>query len=266
VVCPECGSAIAPGSIESNPYAPPSTPLDEEPELPEVSPVEPTSLAEKLLEAFRLLFSNLGLLAAIILTVWLPGNIVINYAAYNMQEPDNPFATMRFNNFIEGAFGPIYVGGMIYALAQRKQGKWVTYSEAISVGFRNWGRLFGTRFVTGFIVLAGLILFIIPGIILLLKYALIDNVVVLEETSGGEARERSAALTTGKRWQIVGAYVVYSLMVIPAGFGIGWVVEQFPAINNMWTAIATDSVLDIVASYIVIVLFLFYWEAAHAQT
>ena len=40
----------------------------------------------KFAEAFRLLWNHLGLFTAIILTVWLPGNILINYMVYHADE------------------------------------------------------------------------------------------------------------------------------------------------------------------------------------
>ena len=44
---------------------------------------------------------------------------------------------------IEGVFGPVYVGAMLHALAERHRGRKVAYFEAMSVGLRGWGRLFG---------------------------------------------------------------------------------------------------------------------------
>jgi hypothetical protein len=208
LVCPECGSPVPAAPIEIGPYAPPSSPLDWEPGFGESAPVVATSLFEKLIEAARLLLSNLGLFAALTLTVWLPGNLLIEYLVSRAQNPENPAALMRLNDFIEAVFGPVYVGAMIFALAQRKSGRWVTYSEAMGQGFHHWGRMFGTRFVTGFMILGGFLALIVPGIYMMVKYSLIDHIVVLEETSGREARQRSADLTKGKRWQIVAAGIV----------------------------------------------------------
>jgi hypothetical protein len=265
LVCPACGSPVPVAATEVNPYAPPSAPLEWEPDFSEPAPVLVTSLFEKLFEAARLLFSNLGLFAALILTVWLPGNLAIEYIASRAQNSENPFALMRLNNFVEGVFGPIYVGAMIFALAQRKSGKWVTYSEAMGQGFHNWGRMFGTRFVTGFILLGGFIAFIIPGIYMMVKYSLIDHVVVLEETSGAAARQRSAALTKGNRWQIVAAGIAYGLVIIPSSFAADWVVEEFGPSDTIWFAVVMQCAMDIVMSYIVVLLFLFYWESVHAK-
>jgi hypothetical protein len=264
LLCAACGSPIPHAPIEINPYAPPSSPLEPDAEFAERSPLTQTSLLEKLAEAFRLLISNLGLFAALILTVWLPGNLVVNYIAYHGQDSENPLAMMRLNNLIETVFGPIYTGGMIFALARRKSGEEVTYAKAIAAGFHNWGRMFGTRFVTGLIVILGLIALIVPGIVVLLKYSLIDPVVVLEGTSGPYARQRSAALTKGKRWQILCGGLVYLLVVLPVSVGAGLALEAFEPLNTMGASVTLDCMLDILTSYIIILMFLFYWESVHS--
>ena len=78
VTCPGCGIPIPVTARETNPYAPPSAPRSRV-ELSEVPPVVPTSTLAKFGEAFRLLGSNLGVIGPLVLTVWLPGNLLINY-------------------------------------------------------------------------------------------------------------------------------------------------------------------------------------------
>ena len=191
VICPGCGSPIPIRAREINPYAAPTAPLEPEVERSEVPPVVPTSAVAKVGEAFRLLVSNLGVIGPLVLTVWLPGNLLINYLDYHGAGGEDPLATVRLKMITEGVFGPIYVAGTIYVLWKRKTGEWATYPEALSAGFHHWGRLFGTRFVTGWLILLGFVAFFIPGIIQFAKYALIDQVVVLEGTSGTAARSRA---------------------------------------------------------------------------
>ena len=99
-------------------------------------------MLRKLAEATRLLCTNLGLFSAIILTVWLPGNVLANYLAFYVYTDDELSRTMRFTNMFEGIFGPIYVAAMIHALSKIKGGQRPRYLESMAVGFRNWGRLF----------------------------------------------------------------------------------------------------------------------------
>ncbi len=127
----------------------------------------------------------------------------------------------------------------------------------------HWGRLFGTRFTTGCLILLGFVAFLIPGIFLLAKFAVLDMVVVLEGLTGSAARSRSSELTRGKRGQILAAWFLFVILIFSISFASSWLLEQLGPINNMWTSSAFDCVLDILGCLTNIVMFLFYWESVH---
>ena len=170
----------------------------------------------KLGEAISLLIRHFGLIAAVVLTVWLPGNLLIGYINFFLPAPENELNAFRAAMFIEGIFGPIYIGAMIHALWQIKQEEAVGYGEALRVGFQNWGRLFAARFIAGIFILLGLIAFIVPGVVLTLRYAFLDSVVVLEEAGSDEARRRSTRLTEGLKLQILIMSTVFYIGFIVA--------------------------------------------------
>jgi hypothetical protein len=265
VVCPECREPIVPAllELELNPYAPPSFHPEASTAEGAAMPTEPTSVLWKYRHAFGLLFSNLGLFGALVLTVWLPANLLINSITYQAQDLANPFLTMKLNSFIEGLFGPIYVAGMIDALSKQARGQRATYPEAMAAGFRNWGRLFGTRFVTGLLILLGLAAFLVPGIVLMVRYTLVDPVVVLEGRSGSAARQRSAELVRGRAGQIVAAGFLFGLIAFSAGMGSMAILEALGPLNNMWTSAILDCCVDVILLIFSIVTFLIYWEAAY---
>jgi hypothetical protein len=258
VDCLHCGAPLVVPAIEDNPYAPPMAPL-ERPEGDGPLAV-PGSVLGKFGLAFHLLISNLALFSLIVLTVWLPGNLALEWIAFNAPE-GGARAGFRPASMIEGLFGPIYAGGLIYALSKRMRGERVTYGEAIAVGFRSWGRLFGARWFTAFWVILGLIAFIIPGVVLQVRYSLLDAVVILEGANGPEARRRSTRLTEGRRWSIFFAGILFFGTFVPFSFAVGLVPDEFEEAQTMWAAVVLDCALDVLATILTIVLFLFYWEA-----
>jgi len=216
-------------------------------------------------EAARLLSANAILFSSIILTIWLPGNLLLNYLTFNVFGGEEILRQVQITMLIESIFGPIYIGAMIHALSRIKEEQRPTYSEAILVGLRNWGRLFVAQFVAGLLIVLGLIALVVPGIVLLVRYALLAPAVVLEGASPGEARRRSTELTSGIRWQIFGAgllflvafAVVCFLIYLPLGF--------FPELDTMGVNVFLDCVLDVAFAVIQIVLFLYYWETAREK-
>ncbi|MCU0963180.1 MAG: hypothetical protein MUF48_24060, partial [Pirellulaceae bacterium] len=97
--------------------------------------------------ALRLLCSHFPLIAALVLTVWLPGNAVVNYLVYCTNASES--TVFRLPIWIETLFSPIYTGGVIYALARISDGYRPRYGEALGVGLRMWIPLFGARLVAG---------------------------------------------------------------------------------------------------------------------
>jgi hypothetical protein len=219
-------------------------------------------MLRKFVEAIQLCCTNFVLIASIILTVGLPGNLLGEYLIWYVPSDDEVMRSYRVGTLIETVFGPIYCGALVYALAQLKEGRRPSYFEAISVGLRTWGRLFSARFFAGLWILFGLMLLVVPGILLMVRYAFIDAVVVLEGAGGDSARRRSAELTRGFRWQIFFSALLFFVAFVPLGFAIRVPYEQFcPALNTMATDVAADCVLNMVYAIVQIVTFLYYWQA-----
>ena len=217
-------------------------------------------MVKKFSEALSLLWNNLGLFAAIVLTVWLPGNILTNFIAYNYAEVGD-IGFMNLTMWIEGIFGPIYIGALVYALYQINMGRTATYREAMSVGFRKWCSLFAARLVAGILMGLGFIALIIPGIILAVRYSLLDAAVIVEDKGISESRARSIELTAGRRWRIFGASILFFISFIPLSVIIYLPLGVFESLNIMPVGVALDCIVDIGYAVIQIVIFLFYWES-----
>ena len=78
-------------------------------------------MLRKFVEAIRLFCTNFVLFASIILTVWLPGNLLAEYLIWYVPSDDEFGRSFRVGALIEGVFGPIYCGALVYALAQLKR-------------------------------------------------------------------------------------------------------------------------------------------------
>lgn len=68
-----------------------------------------------MLEAVRdgviIFVRNMPLLGALVLTIWVPGNIALNYAAPQTEGEISPLADFWYPVIIDGVFGPLALGG-----------------------------------------------------------------------------------------------------------------------------------------------------------
>ncbi len=270
-VCPYCGAKLAPDRDSpsspdldfENPYAPPqSAPDDGLRRL-----LIPASFGGKMVMAFRLLFGQLPLFAALVLTIWIPGHLLIDMAVAGNGIPNqaDPMKMLQLGQLVEFVFGPIYAAGIITALAARMSGAKTSYLEAMRAGLHHWGRLFGARFVAGLFVLLGLLVFFLPGLILAVRFMLIDEVVVLEGAGAWQSRRRSTQLTLGKALQIFRAWVVSIALIMTFSFSLSKLLDLAGLQNHFLAADACHCLISVFAVFFNCLLFLYYWEARQQE-
>ena len=261
--CEKCGGLIPPGSSDWNPYGPPSAAVGQADGGQFVALEVPSTVFGKFGLAWRLLFENFSLYALIMLTVWLPANIAIAYFLSNAPPGREVMLSFQLNSMMNGGFGPISSGALIFAVAMRMEGQKVGYREAMGVGFRNWGRLFIANFYAGIITTLGYVALIVPGILLSVRYALIDPAVIFERPTA--PRSRSTELTSGRRWPIFFAGVLFFTLFGLCTYAIAVVValvqERLEWLDQFWVGIAVDCVFSVFESLFTLVIVLFYLEA-----
>jgi len=268
-VCPYCGGKLAldrdpPNGSDldlENPYAPPrSSPGDGRGRLP-----IPASFGGKMVVAFRLLLGQLPLFAALVLTIWVPGHLLIDMAVAGKPNQADSLTALQLGNLVEIVFGPIYSAGIITALAAQMAGEKTSYVEAMRAGLHHWGRLFGARIVAGLLVGLGIVALIVPGLVLAVRYSLIDEVVVLEGAGARVARQRSSQLTWGKGLLIFRAGVVSIALIMTFSISLAKLLDLAGLQNQVLAADACDCLISVFAVFFSCLLFLYYWEARQQE-
>jgi len=252
-VCPYCGGKLAldrdpPNGSDldlENPYAPPrSSPGDGRGRLP-----IPASFGGKMVMAFRLLLGQLPLFAALVLTIWIPGHLLIDMAVAGKPNQADSLTALQLGNLVEIVFGPIYSAGIITALAAQMAGEKTSYVEAMRAGLHHWGRLFGARIVAGLLVGLGIVALIVPGLVLAVRYSLIDEVVVLEGAGARVARQRSSQLTWGKGLLIFRAGVVSIALIMTFSISLAKLLDLAGLQNQVLAADACDCLISVFAVF-----------------
>ncbi len=211
-------------------------------------------------QAVQLYLANLGVIALVVTTVYLPINALIFFAVNHVFDPNDLAGNFRITMFLEGIFGPVATGAVIYVAWQETERSSVTYGEALTAGLSCWSRLFATRLVAGLIVCLGLLAFVVPGIILGIRYALIDSAVVVEQIGGRDARVRSSDLTEGIRlWIFAVGVVCYTCFMVVASM-LYLPLEFLPA-DMGFVEVALDCVADIIFAFVDVLFFVVFWNA-----
>ncbi len=216
-------------------------------------------------ETLQLFSSNFKFLSLIILTVCLPMNIATNYLDFYILSGDDFAKSWKAYIYLDAFLSPVYVGALIYALYNIKLGNSVTYSRSMLEGVKSWFNIFAARFIAGLLIFLGLILFIVPGLILMVRYTLLDIVVVAEQAGHDRARKRSTKLTEGRRWEIIMVFIIFTFSVLLFSTILSIPTEIFKEWDTIYYSIISDCFIDVISGTWFIAMFLFYWKAIQTE-
>jgi len=232
-------------------------------------------------ETFRLLGHHLHLFTLLSLTVWLPTHILLNYLEFFEPGEDTAGRALRIVLTAQVVLDPFVVSAMLSALLRIKQGAPVGYWQALAEGFNAWPRLMLVRFMVIWVLLmpslgwlavytAGPAVQLVGGaalvglslliLVLLVRFALVDSVVVIDGASPLTAWRRAAAVTAGQRWSILGAATVLFVLIFGLAVAGGQTFRAVPEANHFVARVLFDCVLAVSQSLFTISLFLFYWR------
>jgi hypothetical protein len=232
-------------------------------------------------ETFRLLATHLHLFTLISLTVWLPTHVLLNYLEFFEPGEDTGGRALRIVLTAQVVLDPFVVSAMLAALSRIKQAAPVGYWQALAEGFAAWPRLMLVRFMAVWVLLlpsvgwltiytAGPMVQLVGGLmlvalsllilVLLVRFALVDSVVVLGGASPLSAWRRAARVTEGQRWSILGTAAVLFVLIFGIAVIGGQTFRSVPGANHFVARVLFDCVLAVSQSLFTIALFLFYWR------
>ena len=121
---------------------------------------------------------------------------------------------------------PMLTGALVYGSMRGLEGRPVSIDECLRAGSSRWLPMLGLMVVTGLLAAVGLILLIVPGVLLALRWSVAAPALLLEGRSLTEAMGRSADLTRDRRGSIfllfliyVGIEIVLQAMLSAVGLG-----------------------------------------------
>lgn len=156
-------------------------------------------------------------------------------------------------------------GGMVRATLAHANGERASFAESASTGLSVALPLVGLAILMAIAVGVGFMVFVVPGIILYVMWAVASPVLVAERTGVFEAFGRSRELTKGARWKVLGVELVVLLtwwiisgvigglmftmvgingvqQMAQHGLPIGWLIGTIilsTLVNALWSTVQT---------------------------
>jgi len=163
-------------------------------------------------QTFSTLFSNIFKILGVGLLVYVPVYALMAFLGLQSSQTGTIDPSQIYMMILPMVFMMIaaYVAqtAIVYAAVESLAGKSATFGKMLSTGLRYILPVIGATLIITVLYSIGVMLLVIPGIIVLLMLSVTVPVIVAENKSVFEALKRSAELTKGYRWQILGAFIV----------------------------------------------------------
>lgn len=118
---------------------------------------------------------------------------------------------------------PLMNAAIIYAIASQYLGTNVTVGDSVKAAFGTVLPLIGTNILKGLAVMLGFFLCIFPGIYLAFRFALSDQVVVIEDRAGTAALSRSGEIMRGHYGYIFVLFLILGVISLSLDFVTGFI-------------------------------------------
>jgi hypothetical protein len=213
-------------------------------------PLEPRTPVEIVATGLKLYASNLGLFLNTVAVIVIPAAVIgmlLQLATIPSEtgvrdgalvfEDDAGFATFAATAGVTTLimlFTAIFAtAAIVKAVADQYLGRTPTISDSLSFARGRWGALLRMGILEMVIVVLGFIALIIPGIYLVVAFAVASPVLLLEGTGAREALKRSRELVKGRWLPVLGVLVLSALV----GFVLSAIGALFtqPVLNGVET-------------------------------
>ena len=212
-VCEQCDARLDPGRW-SPAYAPAhaagEVPAAAPPPEHAVRPFDPQ--ADVLAPTVRLYREHLVPVGKIVLAA-VPTQAALDYFAAQPAGPS--FAPVMLAWLGSFAVGSLVTGALVHAvLALLRTGQSPPLLESFAFGLRRWWKVMLCSVLVGLLVGAASLLLCLPGVILMVIYAVAVPAAAVEDLGPVAAMERSSRLTSGARWPVFGSIFVLWVFII----------------------------------------------------
>lgn len=220
-------------------------------------PLGAMTVGDILDRSIKILIARLGTFYSIHLLVSAP-LLVLNFIHPFVQEARGPAAGMAFLLgilVVNLILQPIETAAALYIIAQEFVDQHATIGSAFRFAFHSFGRLLGASILVGVCVGVGTVFCIVPGILFMLWYIFVGQVVVVEGRRMQDALNRSKELGAGYRGRVFGLLVL--MLALQFGFSMVAGVIQvvvLPTYENVSTAFGVVQKINVANHFINVIL------------
>jgi len=213
--------------------------------MPELAlrPRSATELVDAAFQVYRRAPLQFMVALAVVYVPWLVIRLALNI---NIEVSLDPTAAPPFSSLITLAVAAIAIyaiaGGAITAVARDVYlDQPVSVPEAFRIVATRLVTLILASVVTVILMTIGAMLLFLPALYVIARFAVVRQVIVLEDTGTGRALSRSGTLSSGLKLHILGTLALIVLLLLAVNIGAGLLINLIPShviVNVLSTALS----------------------------
>ena len=159
----------------------------------------------------------------------------------------------------------ILYSALVFGTFQDLRGTPVSIGENLGRALKVLVPVFILSIVMSVGLMVGFVLLIVPGVILSLMWAVAIPVLVVEKPGLFASLSRSAELTKGERWRILGLFLIFMLIAIVVVIVVGIIVALISMASFTIGALLNAIISAIVAAFGAVLFTVLYAELRQAK-
>jgi len=221
-------------------------------------PVEPFHSVPRLLVRSLVLFgSQLPFIAGITLLVFLPANLLLQFAWSLLDVLTGGILSNLLLSASDLVLAALAVPAILYGLTIKlRDGRLPPWGDALRWGRRQWKKTLWNTFKMEITILLASLLLIIPGIITAINLIFTETIVAIEADRTDDVFGRTRTLSEGRRWRIFWTMLPLSVLGLLGSMLVLRVLEGAAASRPL-LALA-DSLLTVVGQLSTVAVLLMY--------
>lgn len=169
-------------------------------------------------EMFSIYFSNFIAFVLLTAIAQSPVYLLQAYSVASAGDPQKMLLLQGLAGLASGLCQQLAAAAITFGVFQQMRGQDTSIGDCLGRGFASIGSVLLLAIVTTIGIWAGLIVCIVPGILLALRWAVSVPAAVEERSGVFGSMQRSTYLTEGYRGDIFGVYFVLGILILGSAF------------------------------------------------
>ncbi|MGD8388190.1 MAG: hypothetical protein PVG49_13695 [Desulfobacteraceae bacterium] len=196
-------------------------------------------------------------IARFLIPVTIPVILLETYLSFRIVEANSQGVINALPFTISFLYRPVYTGGLIWLISQSAGGQGWTTAECLIKGLKFWKDLLFVYLISSVLIFAGLLAFVLPGLVFFARLSLAEFGVVLEGMGPKEALIRSNERVRGMTLEIIVCTLALSFLLISLDIISGYFMGKY-SLHGYLSSVFVSVVFMVLSSTVTILFYRFY--------